>query len=49
MTIVWKRINSLSLCERAGVRGEAKRAGVFLLLPSTLTLTASQGEREHSR
>jgi len=39
-------LNSLSLWERAGVRGEARGSSIFLLLPSALTLTLSQGARE---
>jgi len=40
---------SFSLWERAGVRGEATDKSIFLfLLPSALTLTLSQGERERT-
>jgi hypothetical protein len=43
-------IYSLSFWERAGVRGEARDKSIFLfLLPSALTLTLSQGERERTR
>ncbi len=43
-------IYSLSLWERAGVRGEATGKSIFLfLLPSALTLTLSQGETERTK
>jgi hypothetical protein len=49
MTVVLQFIDSLSAWERAGVRDEATGNGVFLLLPSALTLTLSQSEREQSK
>src|SRR5712664_3152682 len=38
---------SLSLWERAGVRGEARRGGLSFLFSQTLTLTLSQREGEN--
>jgi len=42
-------IYSLSLWERAGVRGEATDKSIFFFpLASALTLTLSEGEREQA-
>ena len=47
MMSIGNRIDYLSFWERAGVRGEATDKSIFLFpLPSALTLTLSQGERE---
>ena len=49
MTHIGLRIYSLFFWERAGVRGEATGKSMFLfLLPSALTLTLSQRERERT-
>jgi hypothetical protein len=49
MKSIRKLVDSLSLWERAGVRGAAKGDGNLGLLPSALTLTLSQREREQLR
>jgi hypothetical protein len=49
MMSIRKLVDSLSLWERAGVRGAAKGDSTLVRLPSALTLTLSQREREESR
>jgi hypothetical protein len=44
--MIGERVFSLSLWERAGVRDLAEESIFYLPLPSALTLTLSQRERE---